>query len=67
MVEKLTRARRASLVASPVVLGRADLAHVSGGADDGVLVEKTRHDAAKHAIGNIRRGPGARQGVARCT
>ena len=54
MVKKLTRTRTASPAASPVVLGSADLAHVSGGADDGVSAEKTRHDTAKNAIGNIR-------------
>ena len=57
MVKKITRNRRVSPAASPVVLGSADLARTSGGSDTGdvdALVMKQRHETAKNSIGNIR-------------
>ena len=54
MVKQITLTRPVPSVASLVVLSSASLAHVSGGGGGDVSAEKTRHDTAKNAIGNIR-------------
>jgi hypothetical protein len=54
MVNTITLTLPVRSVASLVVLSRADLAHVSGGATGDVSAEKTRHDTAQNAIGDVR-------------
>lgn len=54
MVKRIALTRPVSPAARPAVLGSADLVLASGGTDDGASAQKTRHDTAKNAIGNIR-------------